>query len=328
MYQRLDGKKVLLLCAKFFNYDQLVANQLRNLGARVDLYDARAEITTLEKAVLKVYKGFFLKKLKKYHKKICDKTNGKDYDIIYTNSYLPKETIISYRSVNRKSRIILYMDDSVANTRGIENTFKYYDRVITFDRMDAIEYNLEFVPLFYEDSYRPTDDKLIKWDICFVGTIHSDRLKVIQAIEKECQEKSLSFVHFCYLQSPIMYYIYYLLKPEFRTKRRDYFIYSQLSSQDIANLYSQSKSVLDIHHPKQSGLTMRTIETLGAGKKIITTNNDIIYYDICNDSNVYVINRNNPNIDPSFINGDYKHLDKSIIYNYSIEGWTYKVFKV
>ena len=73
MTNPVKDKRILLLCAKFFNYDQLVANKLIELGATVDLYDARAELSTLEKAILKYYKGFFYSKLKTYHKSIIDR---------------------------------------------------------------------------------------------------------------------------------------------------------------------------------------------------------------------------------------------------------------
>ena len=53
MTNPVKDKKILLLCTRFFNYDQLVANKLKELGATVDLYDARAELSTVEKAILK-----------------------------------------------------------------------------------------------------------------------------------------------------------------------------------------------------------------------------------------------------------------------------------
>ncbi|EEX2831637.1 glycosyltransferase, partial [Escherichia coli] len=45
---------------------------------------------------------------------------------------------------------------------------------------------------------------------------------------------------------------------------------------------------IDIHHPSQHGLTMRTIEAVGLNKKIITTNADIKKYDFYDPKDVYV----------------------------------------
>lgn len=328
MISPVKEKKILLLCTKFFNYDQLVANKLIELGAIVDLYDARAELSTVEKAILKYYKGFFYAKLKKYHKRIVENNREKDYDIIYTNSYLPEETIFLYKKAFPKARILFYLDDSIANMKNADKTFSYYDRVMTFDRSDSIKYNIDLIPLFYEDSYnKKFTSNDYCYDICFIGTIHSDRLKVIEAVEKECQRKGLSFFHYCYLQSRIMYFVYWFTKPEFRNKRYNFFKYQQIPSFEVADILLKSKAVLDVQHPKQTGLTMRTIETLGAGKKIVTTNKEIKHYDIYRESNVCIIERDNPIIDTTFIMSEYEELESSIIEKYSIGGWVAQVFK-
>lgn len=323
----IKRKKLLLLCAKFFNYDTLVADKLRELGASVDLYDARAELSTPEKAILKYYKGFFYSKLKKYHKSIIEKNKEKEYDIVYTNSYLPEETLMLYKESFPGAKFLFYLDDSVANMKNADKTFSYYDRVMTFDRSDSIKYNIDLIPLFYEDSYKKHTDNDYKYDICFIGTIHSDRLKVIEAVEKECIAKGLSFFHYCYLQSRVMYLVYWLTKSEFRRKAPSYFRFNQIPSSEVADILQKSKAVLDIQHPRQTGLTIRTIETLGAGKKIITTNKEILHYEIFRDSNVCIIDRETPVINKSFINTSYEKLPSEILSKYSIEGWIEQVFR-
>lgn len=322
----LKEKKILLLCAKFFNYDTLVADKLRELGANVDLYDARAELSILEKAILKYYKGFFYSKLKKYHASIIEKNKGKEYDIVYTNSYLPEETLMLYKESFPGAKFLFYLDDSVANMKNANKTFSYYDRVMTFDRSDSIKYDIDLIPLFYEDSYKKHTVNDYEYDICFIGTIHSDRLKVIEAVEKECKAKGLSFFHYCYLQSRVMYLVYWLTKSEFRRKLPSYFCYHQIPSSEVADILLRSKAVLDVQHPRQTGLTMRTIETLGAGKKVITTNQDIKYYDIYSKSNICIIDRNNPSVDLGFINSEYEKLEPDVLNKYSLNGWVLQIF--
>lgn len=70
----LKGKKILLLYAKFFNYDSLVKNKLTELGAVVDLYDARANIGKIQKAIKKIYRGYYFHKMRQYHEVILKKT--------------------------------------------------------------------------------------------------------------------------------------------------------------------------------------------------------------------------------------------------------------
>ena len=149
MVENFKGKKILLLYAKFFHYDQIVYRRLKELGAEIDLYDARAELSTSEKTILKIYMGFFHKKLKRYHKDIQERNKNKQYDFIFSNSYLPKETVISYREKFPNARLLLYLDDSVKNTYDVENTFSYYDSVKTFDRSDSLKYKIELRPLYF-----------------------------------------------------------------------------------------------------------------------------------------------------------------------------------
>lgn len=321
----LKGKRILLLYAKFFNYDIIVSSKLCQMGAIVDLYDARANLSVFEKAVVKVHKGHFHKKLKRFHGEIIEANKDKVYDFIFSNSYLPREIVISYKKKYPSAKFILYLDDSVRNTYDIENTFKYYDVVKTFDRLDAEKYNIQFQPLFFEDSYRNTTSDDVKYDLCFIGTIHSDRMRIISQIEEICVRQNLTFYNYSYLQSKFIYYFYWFTKREFRKKTIKYFHFNQLPSSEVASIISSSRAVLDIQHPLQTGLTMRTIETLGARKKLITTNQDINNYDICN-GNVHVINRELPAIENDFIMTEYQKVETDILFKYSLLGWILAVF--
>lgn len=319
--EELKGKRILLLYAKFFNYDTIVRNKLVEMGAVVDLYDARAELNVYEKALIKVYKGEFWHKLRKYHKSLQENLKGNVYDIVFTNSYLPVETIEGYRNAFPKAKLVLYLDDSVANTKDIENTFAFYDKVMTFDREDSKRYGIGFLPLYFEDSYRKQDAVEMKYDLCFVGTIHSDRLKIIESMEDYCEKNSLSFFRFCFLQSRFMYLYYWLTKKEFRKKKPSYFAYTPLPSSEVADIILHSKAILDIQHPRQTGLTMRTIETLGAHKKLLTTNTDIVNYDFYNANNIAVIERERPQIERGFWGRDYVEIDDTVFTKYSITKW-------
>ena len=83
--------------------------------------------------------------------------------------------------------------------------------------------------------------------------------------------------------------------------------------------------MLDIQHPGQSGLTMRTLEMVGMCKKLITTNKDIAKYDLFYQNNVSIIDRENPKIDERFLNSDYSILPHDVYEHYSIEHWVVDV---
>lgn len=328
--ETVKGKRILLLYARFFGYDKMVKEALERRGAIVDLYDARANINVVEKAIKKVTPVFYYKKQAKFHEQIQHTNSQKHYDFIYTNEHIKGETLRKYKECFPDAKLVLYLDDSVENLKGVEKTFCLYDRVLTFDRMDAQKYGIGFRPLFFGKSYQDQMKNRLEptHNLCFIGTIHSDRQNVISKVETDPAVTTGGKDFFCYgyLQSWFMYWYYFLRRPEFRKKPFNYFQYTQLPSGQVAEHMARSVAILDIEHPKQSGLTMRTIETIGLGKKIITTNADIANYDFYNSNNILIIDRNDPKIIPEFFRKPYEPMSAELYGKYSIDGWIDEVF--
>lgn len=72
---------------------------------------------------------------------------------------------------------------------------------------------------------------------------------------------------------------------------------------------------------------MRTFETLGSGRKLVTTNSNIKSYPFYNDTNVYIIDRSNPNIDLEFFNREFEPIDSNLLFAMSLEGWLKELFE-
>ena len=71
---------------------------------------------------------------------------------------------------------------------------------------------------------------------------------------------------------------------------------------------------------------MRTFEALGAGKKIITTNNEIKKYLFYNSNNVFVIDRENIELEKAFFESNFNPINKDMLSEMSITGWIKSVF--
>lgn len=125
-----------------------------------------------------------------------------------------------------------------------------------------------------------------------------------------------------------MYYFYKIAKSEFKNTVLSTFQYNKLNSKNIADIVDKSKIVLDIQHPKQTGLTMRTIEMIGMKKKILTTNKEIKEYDFYRSENICVIDRNNIEINDDFLELPYKELDGEIYEKYSLNSWVQEVLEI
>ena len=95
----------------------------------------------------------------------------------------------------------------------------------------------------------------------------------------------------------------------------------------MVDIVRKSKSIIDIHHPRQSGLTMRTLEILGAKRKLFTTNDDVKNYDFYDANNIYCFDRNNPNNKIEFLNKDNSGINDIVYKKYSLTQWIKHIFK-
>lgn len=321
----IKGKKILFFSPAFFGYENLIVKKMQELGAYVDFYDVRSVTSATDRALLKISPKIFTTKSKKYYERIIDKNRDKDYDyiLIVKCDMTPVSILTKFKEVYPNAKLCLYLWDSVANIPGVEKKFKYFDTCYSFDPEDCAKYrSLKFRPLFYADQFKK-EQRIdgFKYDISFLGTIHSDRYKVIRQVQDIAKQEGFACDWFLYLQSKFIYYFYKVTKKEFRDTQISDFDFEKKSSKEIAAEEDVSRTILDIQHPKQHGLTMRTIEMVGMNKKLITTNATIKNYDFYNKNNICVIDRNNVQIDKEFINKAYEPIDKDIYDRYSLENW-------
>lgn len=324
----ISGKKVLLIATAFFGYEEKMKRQMLELGAIVDFYDERCIKHNWEKALLKVRPQLFRKKLDSYYAQIII-TNKKDYEhvFIYGATMMEPHHLDMLKKAYNKAVFTLYLADTIIGNKRYESLFQYFDRIYTFDYRDWMHYKeitskVYFLPLFYSSDYE--NRKTLpdaKYDLTFIGTIHSDRLSFLEKVKKQAEEKGYNTFFYYYLPGHFMYFFYWFKNKEFRKKRIGDFKYKKLTSQEIRDIILNSKAVIDIQHPNNTGLTMRTIETLGMNRKIMTTNDDIKLYDFYNNNNVMILDRKNPKLTNEFFLAEHVELDEKIYCKYSLANW-------
>lgn len=328
----LTNKRILFFSPAFFGYEQKIKDKFQELGATVDMFNERSVIKTYQLALLKVVPSIFFRITERYYFNILEKIRGNKYDyILFVKCDMPTDNVLrNYRNVFKRSKFCLHMWDSTKNIRGVIKKFSYFDYISSFDRNDYMVYEqIHFRPLFYCDDYKKAlcENNDCKYDLCFVGTIHSDRYKILKEIRRQAEAKNLLVYIYPYLQSRFIYYFYKITKPEFLNTKISDFKFKKLSSQEIAEIINESRLVIDIQHPEQTGLTMRTIEMLGMSKKIMTTNADIEHYDFYNPDNICIIDRNKIVIGDC-LNKEYCPLGNELYMKYSLEAWAYGVLGI
>lgn len=329
MIADIIGKKILFFSPAFFGYEKMIADKMREMGAEVDMYDVRSIKSALNRAILKIVPGIFKGKTQRYYDEIIEANKNKDYDfiLIVKCDMTPVAVLEKMRKVFPNAKLCLNLWDSVENIPGVTTKFGCFDTLHSFDLRDCEKYpQLKFRPLFFGDQFRKVEHKGdYKYDLCFCGTIHSDRYAVIKKVQEIAKKKGLSCFWFLYLQSKFIYKFYKATKKEFRGTDESMFSFDKMSADEIARVVDESRVILDIQHPKQTGLTMRTIEMIGMNKKLITTNESIKEYDFFYPDNVAIVNRNDMTIPEEFFNTAYHSLSKEIYENYSLKSWILEV---
>lgn len=324
----IKGKKILLLMPTFFNYQQLLIEELESKGAIVDFVENKqlaldfvsptCKLRFIRKILFSIFdlKWNYIKSRinlqKKYDIFLC--VNGFSFD---------KKIISSLKSVNPDIKTILYLWDSTS-MYDWGHIVSLFDTSFTFDPLDAQKLGIKYLANFYPKNIN-CDNLESNNSIFFVGTQHSDRYYVIKSIlEKNSISTNnikllIKYKHF--LHNKLVYRFMknlgssyaksYSINYELVEKviKDDFLIYDSIRQDEILSMMQNSCCVLDIQAPTQVGLPHQMIMALAMGKKIITVNGWIKNYDFYDSKQILIIDRNNPIITNSFIFSNFNVLE-------------------
>ena len=326
----LQGKRVLFFAPKFFNYEIAIKEELERQGAEVHLYDERGNPSSLEKILIRKCPTVLKSKIYKYYNSIIQKESNfsPDYIFFLSPETATKDCIKLLKEKFYNAKFILYMYDSLKN-KNAKYIYKYFDRYLSFDPNDCKEYGFIFRPLFFMNSFESNNsEKNYKYDFCFIGSIHSDRAKILYKLKKYFEENGYSYFYYLYIPGKLMLCIRWLLNKYVRRLRKQYIHTTSIEKRIVSEISESTKYVIDINHPKQVGLTMRTIEMLGLQRKILTTNQYIKDYDFYKPNNQIIVSRRNIEINSENITDKYEAVEKEVYDSYKLKSWVEKVFDV
>lgn len=327
MIYSLVGKKILYIAPQFFGYENEIRDELIRRGAMVDFLLDRPFSSPFLKAITRVRRQFVIGASDRYYQTELSKLGHKDYDFVFVISgqTLSTKTLRDWRRRFKNAKFCLYMWDSFGNRPWAIDNLALFDQCFTFDRNDSSRYNIHFRPLFFSSGFEGKLSTTPKFDISFVGTTHTDRYAIISAITRQLSKKHTSIMYM-FLQAKWVFWLYKLINPSFRSAKISEFKFQPLSKSEVQTIFFNSKVILDIEHPRQTGLTMRTLETLGARKKLVTTNADVKKYDFYNPENICIIDRHESVLPDLFINTPYTDVPDEIYQKYRLSGWMDEIF--
>jgi len=313
---------------KFFGYENEIRVDLERQGAIVDWLPDRPFDSPALKALTKLSPSWTLPFTDFYYQNLLSSFNSKSYSKIFVinGQTLSYKFLSKLRSSYPAAEVMLYMWDSIKNRPNIIKNLSLFDKAFSFDTEGTKEYGLHHRPLFFSPGFKPSASSSPNYHLSFIGTAHSDRYEVISKVGNNLPEAINTFLYL-YLQAPWVFYAYKLTKPNFHGAKKTDFNFQPLNKDMVQSVFSKSFAILDVEHPHQTGLTIRSLEAFGAHKKLVTTNQAIENYDFYSPNNICIIDRKKPEIPKSFFDEKFTTPSPSIYEKYSLRGWLNEIFE-
>lgn len=322
----MSPKRVLLIGAPFHTYHTQIREAFEVRGFAVDYYDDRPSQNPLVKGIIKVRPRLAHPLIAKYFDRLLSETQLKTYALVLIINCKVFDPVMIHRlrQSQESARFVLYMWDSLTLYPNSERLIPIFDTAYSFDPEDCRRVEgLQHLALFYGEQYQKLGIPLRserEYDVVSVCAAHPNRYDVMHTIFPNLEARGVRIFSYMYLHR-LQYLYNKLFEPAFKSARRSEFRFKALSEDDYLDILKRCDTVFDIQHSGQSGLTMRTIETLGARRKLITTNASIRDYDFYDESNIFVLDEQNADQIKEFLRGEYKPPCDEIYDRYSLPSW-------
>jgi hypothetical protein len=136
-----------------------------------------------------------------------------------------------------------------------------------------------------------------------------------------------NFYAYGYIPGKFMWFLRHVANPKTWRCRSIKVSTAAIPPEKVNRIVQSAKAVVDIEHPKQRGLTMRTIETLLLGRKLVTTNAEIRNSDLFHESRVCIIDRANPSIPQAFLEKAFLDIPQKTKEKYYVRSWLQEVIR-
>jgi hypothetical protein len=265
-------KNILFVGLRYHSYTEEIISELRRQGNKVTYHDIQPRdllMKTLRVTATSVYH----RRLSKHHTDILTAESGSHYDLVLFIQVhqMAVNTLEAFRNEFKSAEFVLYNWDAITN-HDYRPYIHLFDRVYTFDPQDALALDIQYLPLFCIPAFHSLKKReQQRKAIYFVGNIVSvQRYRALQAFKRYCQQEGIEFNSY---MACTPYVLTLLLRAG--CWPTDISIGS-IDHDRFIDMIETSVAVFDYANHKQSGYTMRTMENLCAGKKIITSNVEIL----------------------------------------------------
>ncbi len=260
-----------------------------------------------------------------YEEYFIDKLTKHKFDVVFIikGTQLTQKCLSAIKHYKHAIKI-LYQFDSIERYPWIKDLLPYFDFNFTFDNTDSLKYNMLFRPLFFAEdiiNIKREKHRGSKYLLSSICSYYPQRISILKKLKHEYKEQAYFYVYMS--KSNLVKNIFDLQISDFKLLR--------LKSKDRAYMLQNmqnSISIVDIEFEGQNGLTIRTLETIGMQKKLITTNNNIKFYNFYDPSYIFILQKDLSNLMElrEFLDSPTDSIPKSILKMYSLQEWCKDIF--
>ncbi|WP_313504078.1 lipopolysaccharide core biosynthesis protein rfaS [Kaistella carnis] len=240
-----------------------------------------------------------------------------DYIVINRHDLLTKDQMLILKSKTKNLLSLLW--DSLEKIPQLENNIDLFNKVYSFDGVDAEQHGFVKINNFY--FIKKAVNNLNTFKVSYLGT-YDKRIKQVIKFFTFFKEQEISSKAKIYIYHSELYKVKEVLPATVQ------FIHDIIPFSEAYKFYEDSKIILDLAHENQRGLSFRPYEAIGLKKKLITNNSEIMKYDFYDPQNIFVVDTGKEiNIPVEFFESDYKEVEQSIADKYYIKNWVAKIIQ-
>lgn len=206
-------------------------------------------------------------------------------------------------SLFRQKKVLI-----VRNVISREDASKFLSKfsiVYSFDKEQCEKYGLSYMPQIFPLEDIDGDD-LDNENSCYFIGIDKGRINTIDLVAMALSKYNIQ----CDFN---------VLRDRTSREHSKFYIDKGITYQENISRAKKQKFILEINQEGQSGLTLRALESLFFGKKLISNNPDLKDYDFYDESRIFIFNDLN-DFETSkfkvFILSDYKPVQEELLNNY------------
>lgn len=320
------SKRVLLITPVFYGVENKIRSVLEDYGYEViwleninlkfDYHGTKSKFKFLRK----IYSILFFPQMR-YIDRELDKIDDLNFDLLFSiNGFIICNYLFGkLRKKSPELYSILYLWDSF-NMYNWTKELKHFDKVYTFDPADAKKYKIEYKPVFYVSGTESSDQEL-GYDLFCAGKFNSFRQDIVDKIISNLEDNGINYsvklwpAYKSSIHNALIYRLFkmtrlkgqwiknYLLNFEAieGKLKKDYIQETSISYQEMQTHILNSNVILNLPFHEQEGYSYGIIEALAYGKKVITTNSNIVGESFFNPNQVHILNPDNPDIDCKWV---------------------------